>query len=188
MIYNFLTDADIHTFLKQEFKDGMTTSGTAAESGKTFILKAEAAAITQISNKIRKRFDTIKIFTLPKTWDQAAEYLIGCRVSWEDGFFIAIKDGAGQDPKTASTFWKVDDPRDPYIVTICSDLMIYHLHARNNPRGITEQRVLRKDDALRWLNEVQDGIESPDLPLLEEPTTQGELPYGFDMEPRSHYY
>jgi len=187
MTYKFLTDADIHTFLKEEFKTGMTNSGAANETRETFILKAEAAAIKQISNKIRQRYDVAAIFALPPVWGLAVPYTTFSRCSREDKFYIALKNGTGNDPKTETTFWEEDDPRDPYIVTICCDLMIYHLHARNNPRGITEQRVLRKDDALRWLNDVQDGIESPDLPLIEG-TPPGDLQYGFDQLPRSHYY
>jgi hypothetical protein len=69
----------------------------------------------------------------------------------------------------------------------CTDITVYHLHARNNPRGITELRVKRYDDAIKWLDRVMTNQENPPFPLIDPPS-DGPLEYGFDALTRSHYF
>ena len=187
MIYQFLSDADIHALIREEFKNGMTTPGSSGESPETFIRKAEAAAIRQIKNKLRDRYNVNSIFAIPKPWSAETPYVAQDRCSHADRFYITSQNTVAQEPTTQNAPWIEDDPRDAYLVTICTDLMLYHLHARHNPRMISEFRILRKDDAIAWLDQVMAGHENPDLPLLKESAPE-DLPYGFDSKPRSHYY
>ena len=43
---------------------------------------------------------------------------------------------------------------DPTIKRIVTDVMIYNLHTRINPRNIPEKRIQLRDDAIDWLKLV----------------------------------
>jgi hypothetical protein len=186
MTYNFLTDADIHTVLKEEFKQGMTDSYFAGESGSTFILKAEKTAIQQMKNKLCGRFQVDKLFVLPGEWDKNHPYVLGEYCLFKDVFYEATRDNQGYQPGSDDN-WEEHDPRDPLLVTYVADITVYHLHARNAPRLMTELRVKRYDDAIKWLNGVMKNQENPDFPLLEDDPLHP-LEYYIDTKERRHYY
>lgn len=187
MTYNFLTDADIHTILKEEFKIGMTDAFYAAEGPGVFILRAEKTALQQMINKLSGRFDTTGMFTIPGEWDPEKAYKMSERCRCEDLFYISLGDNTGSKPAKGSSNWKEDDPRDSLLVMYCADITVYHLHARHNPRAITELRVKRYEDAIKWLDRVMTNQENPPFPPIVEPS-EGPLEYGFDMAERKHYF
>lgn len=182
MTYAFLTDLDIHSLIKEEFKNGMITTGDSAEPNEKIILRAESQAIRQIKNIISDRYDAALSFQIPAEWDEATEYATGHRCRKDDMFFVAEDDSLAVDPTTEQESWKEEDPRDEYLVMITVDVMLYHLHARHNPRALTELRVKRYDDALKGLKTGT--LNLPPLVVGEE----GPIMYGFDQLPRQHYF
>ncbi|HRY33409.1 MAG TPA: DUF1320 family protein [Bacteroidales bacterium] len=204
MTYAFLTDTDIHTFIREEFKNGLTSS-VSGQPASAFILLSEQTAIIQIKNKLRDRYKVEEIFSIPDPWDESAEYQVGALVTKGDKFFAAILENTGVDPDPAppeepdpeeppaepeepvDPSWEISDPRNSFIVMITSDIMLYHLHARLSPRAVSDFRVKRYEDALSWLDQVKDGLENPDLPLLDD-EDDPELNFGFDQQTRDHYY
>lgn len=188
MTYAFLTDTDIHTLIREEFKNGLITN-PSNNTTNYFIKRAEAAAITQIKNKLRDRYNVDAIFTLPDEFRPTQIYQIGARVRQGDLFFRCILADTPIEayPTNTPDYWLQEDPRDNYLVNICTDITLYHLHARNSPRAISELRSERYQDAIAWLDSVKDGQENPDLPLLA-PDDIPNVTYGFDREPTDHYY
>lgn len=69
----------------------------------------------------------------------------------------------------AAIFAKVGENRDAYIVMIVIDIALYHIWAGRAPRMIPEYRNTRYRDAINWLTDVANGMDT-DLPLLPQDT------------------
>jgi hypothetical protein len=78
---------------------------------------------------------------------------------------------------TESIFAQRDEERDPLIIGVLTALVNYKLIRRNAVRKIPEDFKTEYKNAMNWLNDVRDGIERPDLPLLDSEEHQ-ELYYG----------
>jgi len=66
---------------------------------------------------------------------------------------------------------ETEDNRNPFIVMITIDILLYHVWSKEAPNKIPKHRELRYNDALEWLKEIQKGAFA-DLPLLTD--TKGE--------------
>lgn len=60
------------------------------------------------------------------------------------------------------------DPRDQQVMNWLCTIMIYNLHRRQNNRGIPDDVSTDYDNTIKWLNDIRDGKEHPDLPLLPD--------------------
>jgi phage gp36-like protein len=60
------------------------------------------------------------------------------------------------------------DTRSPIIIMYNIDVALYHLAARLPGRMNLEQREVRYDSALKWLDKVNKGQVQPALPLINE--------------------
>lgn len=67
----------------------------------------------------------------------------------------------------ANIFNKIGNSRQPLILMYMIDIVLYHVHARINPKFIPEIRKDRYDIAISWLNKVARGDINPDLPKIE---------------------
>jgi len=91
--------------------------------------------------------------------------------------YLCIKDSV-QQPLTNTTFFTQTDDRNKKLVQITTDVFLYHLHTRLNPRNIPEHRKIRYDgdgdisnamSAIKWLLMVQKGTIAPALtPKVDE--------------------
>lgn len=61
---------------------------------------------------------------------------------------------------------KAQSPRNEQVVNWVTTVMIYNLHRRQNNRGIPDSVAADYDNVIIWLNDIRDGKEHPDLPLL----------------------
>jgi len=79
--------------------------------------------------------------------------------------FIAIDASTGVFP-TDDTKWG-PDPRSKLLIRFMVDLTLYEIHSRIMPRNIPDHRVVRAEDARRYLNKVRDPRSNltPDFPL-----------------------
>ncbi len=75
----------------------------------------------------------------------------------------------------AEIFNKVGTNRNPRIVMVMVDVVLYHIHSRVTPRNIPEIRETRYDQAIEWLKAVNKGSVLPDLPELPDTTNGGSL-------------
>jgi hypothetical protein len=62
-------------------------------------------------------------------------------------------------------------PKDERVIQWVVNIMIYKLHRRQNSRSIPENVSGDYTDTITWLNDIRDGREHPDLPLLPDTDT-----------------
>lgn len=73
-------------------------------------------------------------------------------------------------------FFKAGDTRNQLLIQYLIDIILYHLHARINPRNIPELRMIRYDGnnatqnggAIAWLKRIASGDITIDLPENEK--------------------
>jgi hypothetical protein len=102
----------------------------------------------------------------PAKWDEVAEY----NSLWE-----CIADAPAGTYPDDENYFKEGDARDPWIVQITVDVLLYHLLGRLNNIDVSANRKERYDGndpnqkggAIGWLKEVANGSVNPDLPLRE---------------------
>ena len=97
--------------------------------------------------------------------------------------YICLQDATDQ-PLTDTTYFKETDDRNKKLVQVTTDVFLYHLHTRLNPRNIPQHRKIRYDgdgdiqnamSATKWLLMVQKGTITPDLtPIVDENGDQPE--------------
>lgn len=75
----------------------------------------------------------------------------------------------------ADIFSKINNDRNPRIVILMVDIVLYHIHSRIAPRNIPEIREVRYEQAIEWLKAVNKGTIVPDLPMLDDPINGGSL-------------
>ncbi|MCZ2128845.1 MAG: DUF1320 domain-containing protein [Bacteroidia bacterium] len=75
----------------------------------------------------------------------------------------------------ADIFSKINNDRNPRIVMLMVDIVLYHIHSRIAPRNIPEIREVRYEQAIEWLKAVNKGTIVPDLPMLDDPINGGSL-------------
>jgi phage gp36-like protein len=66
----------------------------------------------------------------------------------------------------AAAFAAAGDARNQQLVMLTCDIALYHLASWLAKRNGFEIRQLRYERAIKWLETVQKGNASPDLPLL----------------------
>lgn len=77
-----------------------------------------------------------------------------------------IESYLNQRYNVAEIFNKTGNVRNPLILMYMIDIVLYHIHARINPKFIPDIRKDRYDIALSWLDKVAKGVLNPDLPRL----------------------
>jgi phage gp36-like protein len=71
----------------------------------------------------------------------------------------------------ANIFNKTANNRNPLILMYMIDIVLYHIHARINPKFIPDIRKDRYDVAISWLIKVARGELNPDLPKIDNSET-----------------
>jgi phage gp36-like protein len=82
---------------------------------------------------------------------------------------------------------RIGDNRNPALVMYMTDMAIYHMVTRINPRNVPEHRQSRYDNAIDWLEASAKGSISPDLPPLSVDEPNGFRKYGSNPK-QGHYY
>lgn len=65
-------------------------------------------------------------------------------------------------------FAEVGDDRNQELVNVLAALVCYYMIRRNAARKVPSDYVAEKKWADKWLMDVRDGLEAPDLPLIPE--------------------
>lgn len=93
---------------------------------------------------------------------------------------------SGVNPTQNTTYWKKGDNRNAQVVLYLIDIILYHLHARINPRNIPELREIRynggekqynKGGSIGWLRDVQQGKVHLNAPVIQ-PVTGNSIRWG----------
>jgi len=130
----FITEPDYAMQIKLEIIKLLTSPTDWYSTAK--LVRAEQTAISQIKNRIGKRYDCALIFAplLP----------------------LAVGDNPGEQI----------DTRDAWIVTITIDIALYHLYSQTGAKDIPQHRADRYQDAVDWLRDVGNGTTPADLPAV----------------------
>lgn len=91
---------------------------------------------------------------------------------------------------TAIIFGAVTDERNQLLLIFVKDIAVWHLVNLCNPNIDLKLRKERYDRAIKWLEGVQSGMITPDLPLAvdDEGNTTGDLiSYGSNPKRTQHF-
>jgi hypothetical protein len=103
-------------------------------------------------------------------------------------FYKAIQESTNQ-PVTNTQYWQENDPRDMLLVQYCTDIVVFNLHKRVNPRKIPQLRIELFNQAKEWLDMVNKQDITPDLPKkILQPETDSDTPKWGGGPNRKHYY
>ena len=69
----------------------------------------------------------------------------------------------------ANIFNRTGTERNALLVMYLTDMLLYHIHSRINPRQIPNLRAIRYEAAIKWLEMVAAGKLSPNLPGIASP-------------------
>lgn len=103
--------------------------------------------------------------TTPAKWDLLAD---------SNTFYTCIADSTGNLP-TSTSYFTAGDNRNTKIRDVTVDITLYNMHSRISPRSIPDVRRVRYDghgnknesgNALQYLEKVQKGQVTPDLPVI----------------------
>jgi hypothetical protein len=147
---------------------------------------AEDAAIEQASGYLRHKYDMAKVFAPVMQYDSSAQYNEGEVVHDSmDRIYIAKKDSPGTNLLNTAD-WHAKDPRNKHLITVVVDLTVYLLFT-NNGRTLSELRVKRYDDAIDYLERVQNETVQPDLPIAEGANPSGSFTLGSNLKLRNKW-
>jgi hypothetical protein len=153
---------------------------------------AERAAAKQMTSKLAKRYDVEQIFFPIEEYNPALTYSEGRLLYYlvpgeeTETVFQALQTVTGQDPPLV-THWQVFTQRDPLIVMYLADMAVYHFHAADAGRGLTQIVVDRYREAMRWLKAVADGDEEADLPQKPITESTADIRFG-SLSAEQHRY
>jgi len=135
-------------------------------------------ALEEVKGYIRNRYNENEIFkTIQVTSD-------GLNITASNGdrlyqsttkkHYVCIKDATSKGITETEYFTQIDE-RNPKIVQVVIDILLYHLHSRISPRNIPVHRRLRYDGddpaqrggAIGYLKQVQKGVITPNLPVTD---------------------
>lgn len=106
-------------------------------------------------------------------------------------YHVINEDGttAGSKPNEATDDYKKGDTRNPLIVRILVDMILYHINARINPRNISQIRIDRYDEAKEILRGVNSGkMTNISLPeRVNDDDTPKSIVTGSNIK-LTHYY
>jgi len=148
------------------------------------LTKALPASQEEAAGYIRHRYDNDKVFksVTEVTTDTVPAAAVDDRFyqSTSQFHYVAIADG-GTDLADTNSFTQ-SDSRNPKLVEVLVDIVLYNIHSRINPKSVPTQRKIRYDGddpeqrggAIGWLKNVQKGSITPDLPVITD--EDGETP------------
>ena len=124
----------------------------------------------------------------PVPYQDGEIYSTGTQVISGGLTYNCIQDTTGTQHPTDVAYWSPVSPanwtlsikRNPYLVLILVDIVLYHIHSRISPNNIPKLRIDRYTEAMEWLHEVAMGRASLTdcLNTDDEGDTTGGLDWG----------
>ena len=168
----FLVKDDYLPIIREDKLDQVT------QDNDSVLTKALPSSQEEAAGYIRHRYDNDKVFksvtevsidTVPAAAIDDRFYQYSSQLH-----YIAITDG-GTD-LTNETDFTQEDTRNPKLVEVLVDIVLYNIHSRINPKSVPTQRKIRYDGddpeqrggAIGWLKNVQKGSITPNLPVITD--------------------
>ena len=168
-IYKYITDEDLKAVVQDIFvKEAL--GGDLRQ-----IEKMEAIAIQIMRDKLKYRYDCDVIFAPIPQWSSGAAFTTGQYCYDEGVFYKALQGSTNKKPKSNPSDWTPEDPREALVVSSCTDITVYHIFKRINPRKIPDNIKEAYSEAMKWLSEIRDYKEHPELPEVDDELD--ELPF-----------
>lgn len=135
--------------------------------------------------------------TPPFVWDHQIRYLVGDKVIFNAQVYNCIVEtNPGDEPSNSAFFALESDPnwtlctaRDPYLLMIAVDLVLYHIHSSISPNNIPVLRKERYDEAMIFLEAAAKGEAALEACLKVD--TQGNsetfISTGFSKRRSNHW-
>lgn len=79
------------------------------------------------------------------------------------------------------------DTRDPVVLKMCKNLVIYEIYSLHNPQMMTKVVKDNHDLAIKWLESVQAQKINPDLPQVDSSNPVTYMESGGNSRRVSHY-
>ncbi|MFD2787953.1 hypothetical protein [Hymenobacter rubripertinctus] len=115
--------------------------------------------------------------------------------AWHAGFWYeALTPSIGVEPGNLEAnlywedSWRERDPRDAKLVGYCVDIALFLLHKRVAPRKIPTFRIDMYNLAKEWLEQVRDGLLTPNLAQHIRPSESSDTIRWGSNYPVTHYY
>jgi len=91
-----------------------------------------------------------------------------------NSIYDVILGGTGNLPSN-TTYFSVGESRNPLLIRLMVDLVLYDIHSRLSPRNIPEHRIQRHDDVIKYLKAIADPRSNvnPNFPLIDYGTNRG---------------
>lgn len=150
----FLTLNDIKIVVDED------TFDVISQSSEDTINRAEKASIEEVSGYLRARYDVSKIFVAPPPTPPTPSDETN---SDEENEILSE-----ELEFTPGSSEEVTDNRNPQILLVVTDVMLYHLISWLPKRLGYEIRETRYLKWLDWLQDVQSGKITPNLPQYED--------------------
>ena len=161
---------------------------TVYTTGDFILLQASnfsATATYVVDNLVTHTDGYVYICILAPTANQApGDATYWTKLELNESFFTALQDSTGVELITNAAFFKLGDTRNALIKTYVTDITLYNLHSRINPRNIPDFRVGRRDDAIAFLKATADPRMNvhPDFPTRDPDTDDDDgINKGYDI-------
>lgn len=142
------------------------------------------ASQEEAAGYIRHRYDNDKVFAsvTEATTDTVPAAAVDARFYQSNSQLHYVAIVAGGTDLTDTDYFTQKDSRNPKLVEVLVDIVLYNIHSRINPKSVPTQRKIRYDGddpeqrggAIGWLKNVQKGSITPDLPVITD--EDGETP------------
>lgn len=132
------------------------------------------------------------VVVVPKKYDPAVENLAGEIVQYRESYYLAkvtttgqiadktkytlvdyvpvykvVQEASGKVPEVDEGYFTQADPRNPMVVQVTMDIILYRLAKRIAPDQVPTTYQEGRDEAIDWLNKVVKQILNPSLPEPE---------------------
>ena len=127
-----------------------------------------------------KAIYTEQLDAITREDDTFPQFAIDAAVAEMKGYLIPKYDATADFAKTAAE-------RDSLLVTLCTDIAVYHLINLSNPGVDYESKKARYDRAIRWCEQVQSGKINPPGLTLNTDTDDNEVLMSSNTKRTNHY-
>lgn len=167
----FITTADLSLLCKD-----VELAQIAASIQTANINIAERATIAEMSGYLNFMYDTKAIFEVKAyDYDTNQSYQTGEVIINGNGLaYNCIAPAAAGTALNDTNFFALGDLRNPLLVMIACDILLYHYHARIPANRIPELRRERYDTAISKLKEIRTNKMNLELPKLNPETATEE--------------
>jgi hypothetical protein len=162
-----LTIAQYEAYIQGSILAGITQNNPA------LIAQCENAAREEISGYLNQRYNLATVLQDLLVYNPTAAYTVGNLVfdpALPADIYYCSADATGGTLLTDSSFFTLGDRRNPLIMQFLIEIVLFNIHKRISPQNIPAIRSIAYENAISWLEGVQRGSITPNLPSVADST------------------